>query len=228
MNIKGKEYSKRAVLQKNSTRRVQFHVHPFPPSSPKKAIATSYGSHARTHDKKWTNRNNRINPIPFEKSVRFRRWIENRRKAIRKRLPFPYICQNIRGGGRKRIARSPLIYRERISFVSRVAIGGQFSHARCLTTASDRLRISLPSGSEYKCRYTPNGSCSRSGRKDRLCVRFLSIIPANLWKTGKQEIASESSTTILEIVREEEGKKGKKREETGVDMVCDDETHGVF
>lgn len=167
MNIKGKEYSKRAVLQKNSTRRVQFHVHPFPLPSPKKAIATSYGSHARTHDKKWTNRNNRINPIPFEKSVRFRRWIENRRKAIRKRLPFPYICQNIRGGGRKRIARSPLIYRERISFVSRVAIGGQFSHARCLTTASDRLRISLPSGSEYKCRYTPNGSCSRSGRKDR-------------------------------------------------------------
>lgn len=167
MNIKGKEYSKRAVLQKNSTRRVQFHVHPSPPPSPKKAIATSYGSHARTHDKKWTNRNNRINPIPFEKSVRFRRWIENRRKAIRKRLPFPYICQNIRGGGRKRIARSPLIYRERISFVSRVAIGGQFSHARCLTTASDRLRISLPSGSEYKCRYTPNGSCSRSGRKDR-------------------------------------------------------------
>lgn len=63
--------------------------------------------------------------------------------------------------------------------------------------------------------------------KETLCVRFLSIIPANLWKTGKQEIASESSTTILEIVREEEGKKGKKREETGVDMVRDDETHGV-
>lgn len=52
-------------------------------------------------------------------------------------------------------------------FVSRFAIGGQFSHVSLPDNGiRPASRISLPSDSEYKCRYTPNRSSSPSGRKE--------------------------------------------------------------
>lgn len=118
-------------------------------------------------------------------------------------------------------------------FVSRFAIGGQFSHVSLPDNGiRPASRISLPSDSEYKCRYTPNRSSSPSGRKEgrrrsarkRFTYDSCSYLgqPVEKDREARNREWIINEPTILKIVRKERREREREKErrkETSVDVL---------